>query len=188
MTPNFIPHTKFHRASWYHEPGQCEWYWYTPRKSWKLDRSDSFYNSLDAPLHDIVKLLHKRGIYTTPSCAGHVQDSIFYENIWDTLNQQSKRIRSGGIQLVDPETKHSIQYNDPTYKLPWNKRKFVRIALQHGTIGCLGVYTKNQNIQLPDRIPGFITKQDGLFTIYLTKSDSQSEIAEKWNRFKQMIL
>lgn len=187
MTPNFIPHTKFHRASWYNEPGQCEWYWYAPRKSWKLDRSSEFYASLDEPLQDIVKILHRRGMYTTPSCAGHIQNIEFYENIWDTLKQQSQRIQNGGIQLVNPETKHSIHYNNPTYKLPWSKPTFTQIAMQHGPIGCLGIYSGKQNASLPDRVPGFIIKRDGAFTIYLTKSDSKPEIAEKWNQFKQLI-
>lgn len=187
MTPNFIPHTKFHRASWYNEPGQCDWYWYAPRKSWKLNRDKNFYDSLDLQLVDIVKMLHARGMLTTPSCTGHVRDESYYSDIWNSLKQQESRIQKNGIQLVNPENNHAVQYKDSAYKLPWSEQKFVSTGMKHGPIGCLGVHPGKHRNQLPDRVPGFITKQDGAFTIYLTKSDSADEIAEKWNQFKMKL-
>lgn len=187
MTPDFIPHTKFHRASWYNEPGQCEWYWYTPRKSWKLNTDKTFYDSLDQELTDIVKQLHKQGMLTTPSCAGHDRADSHYENIWDSLNKQKQRIRKSGIQLVNPETNHMLQYKDPTYELPWSKKRFVDIATKHGSIGCLGIHPGKHQNMLPDKVPGFIKKQDGPFTIYLTRSADAADIAKKWNMFKQKI-
>jgi hypothetical protein len=187
MTPDFIPHTRFHHASWYNEPGQCDWYWYAPRKSWKLNRDESFYASLDSELKDIVKMIHSKGMLTTPSCAGHVRDKSYYSDIWKSLKQQESRIQKNGIQLVNPETQHSIQYKDPTYHVPWSEKHFVKIGSKHGKIGCLGIHPGKHANMLPKRVPGFITKQDGPFTIYLTKSDTADEIAEKWNQFKHLI-
>jgi hypothetical protein len=185
VTPDFIPHSKFHRASWYHEPDRCEWYWCgLPRTKWHLDQDDDFYSTLDKPLIGVVKYLHDRGLATTPSCAGHIQDKSFYESRWDSLKSQEQRAKTSGIKLYNPETEHELSYKNPDYKLPWPRDKFVDIGMKHGKYGCLGIVAGKH--KMPN-VPGFIIKKDGLFVIYITKSDTADEITDKWNRFENMM-
>lgn len=187
ITPDFIPHTKFHRASWYREPNQCEWYWCgIPRTKYHLDVDESFYETLDQPLVRIVKHLHDRGIATTPSCTGHIQNAEFYETRWDSLKEQEQRVHTTGITLHNPETDHQIKYKNLDYKLPWSKNKFVQYGMKHGKFGCLGIIPGKH--KYPSKIPGFAVKKDGPFVIYLTKSESIPEIYEKWNDFSNHII
>ena len=187
ITPDFIPHTKFHRASWYHEPDQCEWYWCgLPRTKWHIDQDDSFYSTLDKPLVRVVKYLHDKGFHTTPTCAGHIQPESFYSKRWDSLKSQEHRAKTSGIDLHNPETDHTIHYKNPDYKLPWSKKQFVNTGMKHGKYGCLGILSKKKSV--PTNIPRFAVKTDGPFTIYITKSESAEEIQDKWKQFTKTIM
>lgn len=183
LSPDFIPHSRFHHASWYQEKDGPKWYWNgIPRISHTLPRSENFYKTLDPEFVNVVKGLHQAGIPTTPSCTGHIAEPDFYSQTWDELKDQESRIKGKGIVLQDPETEHQSVYRYQNFSLPWNKDEFIGRGMAHQKKGCLGVCPSSRYVQAFDvKIPGFETRRDNNTIVYLTESRTQDEIKEKWN-------
>lgn len=186
---DFIPHSRFHHTSWYREIGGARWYWYgIPRVYNRLPSSLDFYETLDTELLGIVKKLHQYGIPTTPSCAGHISSSDFHQKIWDELKEQESRIRKNGIILEDPETNQKVEYKHKNFNLPWSKDEFVKIGRTHQKKGCLGVCPPQRYInEFNIKIPGFLTKKDNTTIIYLSESETKSEIEKKWSTLENYL-
>lgn len=189
LSPDFIPHSRFHHASWYQEKDGPVWYWNgIPRISHVIPKSQKFYDTLDPELSGVVKGLHQAGIPTTPSCAGHIADPGFYSKTWDELKDQEKRVRGRGVILEDPETGHQTPYRYQNFTLPWSKDEFIGRGVQHQKKGCLGVVPPSRFVQAFDiKIPGFETRRDNNTIVYLTESRSKEEISEKWNLLESYL-
>ena len=189
LSPDFIPHNRFHLASWYKEMNGCEWYWSGgPRSEWGFPFNQDFYNTLDPELKTVVKKLHESGIVTTPSCAGHIVEDGYYGNKWEELKEQEERVNGKGIILIDPETSRFTTYKNPKYRVLWSKDQFIEAGQKHGKIGCLGIIPGIRRHHIPNNIDGFEKREDGKFLIFTTQSDSKKEIEEKWNHFSNRIL
>lgn len=76
--------------------------------------------SLDRPLRALVPRLHRAGIPTTPSCAGHWSASSRRDAaaVYRQLQQDAQWIRSYGLTLRCLESGQSYVYRDPDYCLP----------------------------------------------------------------------
>lgn len=189
LSPDFIPHNRFHLASWYKEGERCGWYWSGgPRSEWGLPFDQGFYSTLDPELKRVVQKLHESGIVTTPSCVGHIVEDNYYGNKWEELKEQEKRINGEGIKLIDPETSRFTIYRNPRYRVPWDKEQFIESGQKHGKIGCIGIIPGIKRSKIPINIDGFEKREDGKFLIFTTRSDSKKEIKEKWDHFSNEIL
>lgn len=194
ITPDFIPHNKFHLGSWLIEKDNPSWYYFLPKRDLKnIFYGKNFYDTLDKPLKTVVKFLHKNNINTTPSCTGHFYPKKVFEKTFDSLNQASNTIKNKGLILQNPETGEFYKYRDSDYVLPWNKNDFVGEALSHQTKGCLGIKPNNSeisNLFIKRPIKGFKTFHDPnhKIIIFVTKSNSPEEKNDKWEYFTEKII
>jgi len=193
ITPDFIPHKKFHLGSWLIEKDNPSWYYFLPKRNIKnYTYDENFYDSLDSPLKNVVKFLHKKNIDTTPSCTGHFYPKKVFDKTYDSLSDASKKIKGKGLILQNPETGEFYRYRDSDYVLPWDKNEFVNRALIHQTKGCLGVKPKDINMVkhfVKSPIKGFKTYYDPNhnIVIFVTTSTSNEEKNNKWEYFTDKV-
>lgn len=185
LNPDFIPHDKFHKGYWLKSP-KCDWFFFMgkPRK-YEIPSSDNFYSTLDEGLKDLVKYLHEKGIPTTPSCTGHIQNEKKYLEIFDSLSNISKIIKDKGITLSNPETSKKIFYKNPKFSLPFSRDEFLEKINEYQKWGVLGMVNKNDLYEkLKDVLP--VNKVDNLVLI-LTKGDNQEKINKNWSEITKKI-
>ena len=194
ITPDFIPHNKFHLGSWLIEKNNPSWYYFYPKKSLnKFNYDKNFYSTLDNPLKNVVKFLHQNKIDTTPSCSGHFYPKDIFKKTFDSLKSAEKNIKGKGLILQNPETGEFYKYRNEDYVLPWGKDEFTDRALIHQRKGCLGIKPKNNDILnhfKKSPIKGFKTFYDPnhKIIIFVTDSNSPEEINEKWGYFTDKIM
>src|SRR5215213_6746561 len=104
ITPALIPHSEFHTGRWLLPVERPGWYYFQKKKSHHTITNKDFLKSVDKPLRKVVRLLHKKGIKTTPSCSGHHISERNLEKIYLALEKDKEDIRNGGLQLKDIET------------------------------------------------------------------------------------
>lgn len=193
VTPDFIPHKHFHKGSWLIEKDNPNWYYFYPKRKNNFNYEKNFYQTLDEPLKKVVKYLHQIGLNTTPSCAGHFYPERSFENIYDQLDNQRKKIQNKGLILQNPETGEFYRYRNEDYVLPWDKDYFVNRAEDYQSNGCLGIKSPNKNttLHLTDKpIKEFKTLYDknNNVIIFLTKSDSVKDRNDKWDYFTEKMM
>lgn len=190
INPGFVPHETFHKYSWL-IPESSNWYYWTERKSpIEIPKNKSFYKTLDSPLKDSVIALHKKGIPTTPSCSGHFNPDSFYSKIFDSLKEEEKSIREGGIKLKDPESDHDFVYKDSGYMVPWDKNSFLEISKDHGRKGIIGILDPNEGIyKLLRETPNQDSQalREGNITFFVTNPKDQKSLNSSWEYFNDSI-
>lgn len=189
-SPDFIPHESFHKFSWV-KPQESEWYYSIERTTpIEIPKTRKFYDTLDDELREGVKILHRKGIPTTPSCAGHFNPDSFYNKIYKSLCTEEEEIRGKGIRMKDPETNKSYEYKDPNYRIPWDSNSFLEIAKEHGKKGIIGIVDPSSEIQRvlmesPER--GCQITKNGNLTFYITSPKNEKELKSSWEYFNESI-
>src|SRR5690349_18992055 len=107
ITPELVPHRDFHRGRWLLNARHPAWYYFVKERKARTPHvvlDPSFMASVDPPLRDLVRFLHRRGIGTTPSCSGHDLPEEELEAIHRSLIRDKNAIRDHGLDLLDVET------------------------------------------------------------------------------------
>ena len=115
ISPDLVPHSEFHAGVWLQSIERPSWYYFKKKQNRNIITNKNFITSLDTPLRELVKLLHKKGIRTTPSCSGHHLRERNLEKIYQDLKTDRREIRSSGLRLKDVETGQISFYKDKTY-------------------------------------------------------------------------
>ena len=156
ITPNFIPHDQFHKGSWLLPIDRPNWYYFKKQKNGNTISNNDFTTSVDGPLRELVKYLHKRGIKTTPSCSGHHIHEKNFEKIYSSLKEDKRDIRNEGLVLKDCETGKIYIYMNKNYLLPWSKKIFLKIVMLYQKEGVIGIKLRNKKLLVIIFIMGFV--------------------------------
>ena len=184
ITPDLIPHNLFHRGTWLLEENAPFWYYFLARENAHHIRNKNFNASVDEPLKEMVNFLHKWGIQTTASCAGHDKDVFTFQKIYDALEIDKYRIRSNGLMLKDIESGNKILDKDVLYDLPWTSRGFVNKAVNYQQNGVIGLMIKNQEYIARELFKILVPAveysiKDGIFIIQMHPHPAYSN-EERW--------
>ncbi len=139
ITPELIPHKLFHTGVWLLPVKRPDWYYFLKKSNHNAIENKGFISSVDKPLRPLVSWLHKRGIKTTPSCSGHHMAERSLGKIYEQLKEDGKEIRKEGLLMQDIESGEIFLHQNPRYKLPWNKRDFLRKAVVYQCTGVVGI-------------------------------------------------
>ncbi|MCE9540415.1 MAG: hypothetical protein K8R85_14540 [Bacteroidetes bacterium] len=147
ITPDFIPHNKFHKGSWLLPIKRPNWYYFKEQKNRNIITNSDFSKNVDGPLKELVNYLHKKGIKTTPSCAGHHIHEKNFEKIYDSLKQDKKDICKNGLVLEDSESGKIYIYKNKKYQLPWSKKIFLKGVMLYQQKGVIGIKLRNKKLR-----------------------------------------
>jgi len=189
ITPDFIPHSKFHKGRWLLPLKRPLWYYFKREKNNNLISHKNFLQSVDRPLKELVKYLHRKGIKTTPSCAGHHISENNFEKIYASLKEDKKEIGNKGLVLEDCETGKIYIYKNKKYHLPWSKRKFINQVVNYQRIGVIGIKLRNKKLKkkvLKLNIPQVkIQEKDAVLLIYV--NDKNGNNLTKWKEITKRV-
>lgn len=189
ITPDFIPHNKFHNGRWLLPLERPYWYYFKEERNKNLISNKDFLKSVDKPLKELVKYLHKKGIKTTPSCAGHHISEKNFEKIYDSLKKDKKDIGNNGLMLEDCETGKIYIYKNKNYHLPWSKKFFLNEVMEYQKQGVIGIKLKNKKLRkevLKINIPDVkIKEKDAVLFIY-TKDKNGNNLS-KWKKITKKV-
>jgi hypothetical protein len=191
ITPELIPHTKFHTGTWLRSSGQAGWYYFVKKRNRNVITSKNFLASVDEPLRELVNFLHKKGIRTTPSCAGHFLNEKDIEKVYRSLIRDGLKIRNGGLKLKDMQTGEEYCYREKTYTLPWNKTDFTKRLNKYQHRGVLGIRLGNRKkmksafLELTTK--GFNIIERGPLILILTKEKHPGDNKKKWKEITARI-
>lgn len=165
ISPELVPHADFHKGAWLLPEGRTDWYYFLKKKTAREIKNKDFINSVDGPLQPLVKYLHKKGIKTTPSCAGHHFGERNIEMTYDDLERDKEAIVNGGIRLKDIETGKLYLYQDKNYSLPWNREEFIKQLTIYQQKGVIGIRLGNHKTMIKEllkiTVKGAIIKKKG---------------------------
>ena len=65
-----------------------------------IETNEEFFEHVDDEIRSLVRLLHKRGYATTPSCAGHFHEEEYFNGIYSILKEQQDKIRNHDVSLT----------------------------------------------------------------------------------------
>jgi hypothetical protein len=189
-TPDFIPHEQFHKGLWLLPVISRSWYYYFPhsRKKVVIHNETVFLETVDEELRGLVGFLHKKGVQTTPSCAGHFYDSGYFAAHFDAIRNDAENIKNGGLLMQDVESGEYYFFKNHDYVLPWNKNEFTRYAYNYQKTGVLGIVDSERQEKLSFiHIPGMKIKTDHGTTIFLVKTENGSTQKEVWREVEEAV-
>lgn len=184
ITPDLIPHSRFHTGVWLLPIARPDWYYFSKAHNTNTIANDKFLNSVDKPIRHLVRWLQKRGIKTTPSCSGHHMAERSLESIYEDLKKDAREIRNGGLQLKDIESGKTILFQNPHYSLPWTRSDFLRKAVVYQRTGVLGIRLGNRKTVKEQihkmEIPGvYVREKDGILFIFVDNNTGDNRYAWK---------
>lgn len=192
ISPELIPHTDFHTGVWLQSAERASWYYFKKQRNPNTITNKDFIKSVDEPLKELVKFLHRKGIKTTPSCSGHHISERDLEKIYNELLEDSLIIKSRGLNFKDIETGRLYFCRDKNYVLPWKKENFlkrVEIYQQKGVLGLrLGNRKKVKTLlveNLKENGVKVVEKDSTLFIF--TEADRQDIIKTTWRKITRLV-
>lgn len=187
INPDLIPQKDFHKGYWLNIDEPNPWYYFFPAKrSFKLPASKDFYRTLDQDLIKAVKLLHSKGIPTTPSCSGHFYGPEHYSEVYTKLLSNAERMIDEGVVLRDSETGTKYFYRNPAFKLPWDLNSFVDRSLVYQITGVLGFVDFEKALYRLLESGFEVDHSDGI-TLVFERSDNVEEKSLRWNELYQTL-
>ena len=189
ITPNFIPHDQFHKGSWLLPIDRPNWYYFKKQKNGNTISNNDFTTSVDGPLRELVKYLHKRGIKTTPSCSGHHIHEKNFEKIYSSLKEDKRDIRNEGLVLKDCETGKIYIYMNKNYLLPWSKKIFLKIVMLYQKEGVIGIKLRNKKLSqevLKINMPQVKIKEKNSILFIFTKDKNGNNLS-RWKKITKKV-
>jgi hypothetical protein len=191
ISPDFTPHEEFHKHRWLLPSGGTWYYKLKDLRPCVIPKNSKFSQSLDPELKQLVDFLHSKKIPTTPSCAGHFTSDDEWSTVFDSLSDQKEKIKTTGLELIDPEDGSRYNLKNSNYELPWDKKAFVERAKEHSKFGVLGIYDPGnffaKNISKKN-IPNSQVTKDGSITLFLTSPKSDEELKECWSKLTETFI
>lgn len=124
-----VKYTDMSEKQWYMSNDHTDWYYHCPRTMPSESLDPKFLDAtLDPPLRLLALGLNSLGYSTLPSCSGHYKHPEELNEAYDNLVRDSKKIRSGGLHLVDVENGERLVHQDKSWYLPWDRQTFSQIA------------------------------------------------------------
>jgi len=191
LSADLVPHSEFHSRVWFQSVERPSWYYFKKKQSRNIITNKNFISSLDKPLKELVKFLHKKGIKTTPSCSGHHLGGRNLEKIYEDLEEDSAAIRSGGLWLKDIETGRLFFFKDETYTLPWNKKTFLERLSEYQQKGVLGLRLGHRK-KIGEQLLKLqvkhvrVEEKDGILFIF-TNENKESDINATWKMITRQV-
>jgi hypothetical protein len=185
LSADLIPHEDFHKGYWLKE-NKCPWFFFyeTPRE-YSIPKNKKFYSTLDDDLKDLVQFFHSKNIPTTPSCSGHIHDDEHYHKIYSSLMDTANNIKTGGVELVNPETNKKFYYQNPKYKLPISNDSFVEQLRDYQKKGVLGFV---DDFKFYDKLKKEIpVEKSGNITLIKTEGKTPKQISRNWKNIGKVI-
>jgi hypothetical protein len=187
INPDLIPQKDFHKGYWLNIDEPNPWYYFFPaQRSFRLPASRDFYKTVDKDLIKSVKLLHSKGIPTTPSCSGHFYGPDHYLEVYEKLLTNAKDIIDEGVVLRDSETGTKYFYRNPAFQLPWDHNSFIERSLVYQVTGVLGFVDLEKALYKLLR-PDFEVDYDNGITLVFERSDNEEEKNLRWNELYQTL-
>jgi len=189
ITPDLIPHKNFHQGQWLLSAKHPGWYYFRQTGKRININNNHFYASVDAPLLELVRFLHRRSIQTTPSCSGHHKSEKIFKKIYSQLLKDKKEIQNGGLRLKNIESGNSTLLRDAAYSLPWSRNTFVSQVMRYQHYGVIGLKVKGRLKQklLKLYIPGVEVYQKDSIVFIQTCETSPALINKTWKRITREI-
>ena len=191
ITADLIPHTEFHKGVWLQRTENPGWYYFMKKSNPNTIKSKEFIKSVDGPLKELVRFLHKKNIKTTPSCAGHHISERNLEKIYNSLEKDAEKIRVCGLELKDVQTGKIYFYKDKDYFLPWNKEIFLEklhIYQQKGVLGLrLGNRKKIKDQILNLKIKGMTSGEKDSILFIFSNHDLNGENKIIWKQVTKQV-
>lgn len=190
ISPELIPHSQFHTGVWL-KPQETDWYYFLKKSNTYAITQAGFMESVDKPLKKLVKYLHSRGIKTTPSCAGHFIRNKDLEKKFTRLQKDGEEIRNGGLVLSDVQNGDKYLFKDKNYRLPWNKKDYVKAFDRYQQKGVIGIILKNNTASrkqlLNLDIDGLKVIDKRPVLLFLMDHDRKKENRRAWKRLTKEI-
>jgi len=123
---------------WVPLSGREDWYFWTPRGGTHPGSLELDYTTADEGLRDLLPVLHRAGIATTPSCTGHRPDRNNIEPRLDAIDRCADLIRGNGLLFENVETGRIGFYSNSSWVSP-NKAELAQMALRDSMVGYLGM-------------------------------------------------
>ena len=187
MTPSpaIVPAAQLHECNWLCSGDPHAWYYFVRRaRGGRCIGRKEFLRTVDEPLRPLVRLLHERGIATTPSCSGHAFSGSALERVYSSLRREARAIRNGGLRLRDVESGAAYLFADEHYQLPWTEDRFMQDARErqrHGALGiCLGAYARSRHRLLALHIPSVRVEEREGTVFFFTEASGQRAIDRVW--------
>lgn len=117
LDPGLAPLREWPLRKWYY--ADPLWYYHAPARTHRLSDDPKFYELVDPPLRELVRVVRAAGLATTPSCSGHFYTKGRFARIWENLERDAAAIRGAGLVLRDSETDACHLFRDAAYALPW---------------------------------------------------------------------
>jgi hypothetical protein len=192
ISSDLIPHSQFHQGSWLIPVNKPSWYYFVKQENPNNISNESFIQSVDPALRELVAYLHDQGIKTTPSCSGHFRKLKDYKNVYHALESDLKHIRNGGLTLRDIETGKVILYSDHSYKLPWNQQEFLHEVMDYQHHGVIGIKVLNKSLQkklLGLKVEHFLVrKEDDDIILFEINVDNEKANLKAWKELTTAII
>ncbi len=191
ITPALIPHHRFHEGMWLQSVERPNWYYFVKKKCEHKTSSTKFLKSVDGPLRELVKFLHRKKIVTTPSCAGHHIGEKNFDSVYSSLEKDKKHILNGGLRLKDVETGKIYLFADKKFQLPWSREEFIEKVSDYQEYGVLGIKfgrkkkLKEKVLQL--RIDGVKIKEEDKTVFIFTHEKKLGSNTHKWSEITKAI-
>lgn len=185
LRADLIPHQDFHKGYWL-KTNQCPWFFfYEMPREYKIPKNKNFYLTLDDDLKELVHFFHSKNIPTTPSCSGHIEDDEHYNEIYKSLVDTTNDIKTGGVELINPESNKKFYYQNPKYSIPMSNQSFVEQLRDYQKKGVLGFVDKsNLYNKLKREIP--VEKHDDV-TLIMTEGKTPKQISRNWKNIGKII-
>ena len=191
ITAALIPHNRFHTGIWLLAKGNPSWYYFKKKKNKNQIYNSFFYKTLDKPLRKLVRILHKNGIITTPSCSGHHISERDLLMIYKNLKKDEQLIRTEGLTFTDVETSTEYYYYSKNYRLPWSRKAFletVAIYQQKGVLGLrLGSRRKIKDRICQMKIDGVTVEDMGSLVLILVNDGNAGNNKDVWAKITRQI-
>jgi len=188
ISPDIIPHNKFHKGIWLLPVKRPSWYYFKKGKNKNLISNKDFLQSVDGPLIELVSYLHKKGIKTTPSCSGHHINEKNFEKIYDSLKEDKKEICNNGLVLEDCESGKIYIYKNKNYQLPWPKKIFLKTMLSYQKQGVIGIKL-NKKIRkkvLKVTIPQVKIQEKGSY-LFIYANNKNGNNSKEWKKITKKV-
>jgi hypothetical protein len=183
ISPQLLPHSEFHKVTWLRSVERPSWYYYKKQRTNSAICNKHFLSSVDEPLCELVSLLHKKGIKTTPSCSGHHIKERNLEKIFANLQEDASIINTSGIHMTDVESGESQHYKDKYYRLPWDKYDFVKELSEYQHKGVLGLRIEDEMLKSYVKelqFNGVRVKEDEGIVFIFTNEENAFDIRAIW--------
>lgn len=188
----FVPPQDFGTKEWWEaeRPG-ARWFYHSPRYFHAPAKGVDL-STVDADLVDVVVGLHRLGLTTGPSCAGHAVEAPYTQQLYRALKLDEALVRDRGLTLRNVESGDRVLWARPSYRLPWADWNMLHGHLEmHALVGLLPITGPDGVLRRlaanVSRVPGIeLELMPGWLRLWVCR-DSLSAQQATWRRVAEVV-